>query len=129
MEVRTYMSTSPITIGAAQSMAAASQLMKDHAIRHLPVLRGGQLVGVVSDRDVKIVEALPDVDPESVSVDEAIGQEAYSDAPDDDRGQVARHVHTHKYGSAVVMEGKKVVGIFTTIDALAALADALGAKA
>jgi len=129
MEVRTYMSTSPITIGAAQSMAAASQLMKDHAIRHLPVLRGGQLVGVVSDRDVKIVEALPDVDPESVSVDEAIGQEAYSVSPDDDLGQVARHMHNHKYGSAVVMEGKKVVGIFTTIDALGALADALGAKA
>lgn len=126
-EVRAYMTESPITIGSKQSMASAAKLMKEHGIRHLPVLRGGQLVGVVSDRDVKIVEAFPDVDPETVSVDEAIGQEAYAVKPGDDLGVVARHMHDHKYGSAVIMEGKKVVGIFTTIDALAALADALSA--
>ncbi|NOY89629.1 MAG: CBS domain-containing protein [Deltaproteobacteria bacterium] len=123
------MSESPITIGSKQSMASAAKLMKEHSIRHLPVLRGGQLVGVVSDRDVKIVESFADVDPETVSVDEAVSQEAYAVAPSEDLGKVVRHMHDHKYGSAVVMEGKKVVGIFTTIDALSALADTLGAKA
>lgn len=126
-EVREYMTASPVTIGSKQSMASASELMKKHAIRHLPVLRGGQLVGVVSDRDVKIVESFPDVDPKTVSVDEAVGQEAYGVAPTDDLALIARHMHDHKYGSAVVMEGKTVVGIFTTVDALQALADLLEA--
>jgi len=127
-EVRKYMTQSPITIGSKQSMASAAKLMKEHGIRHLPVLRGGQLVGVVSDRDVKIVESFPDVDPDTVPVDEAVGQEAYGVKPTDSLAEVARHMHDHKYGSAVIMDGKNVVGIFTTIDALAALADALEAK-
>jgi acetoin utilization protein AcuB len=120
--VRDFMTTSPVTIGSDQSMAQASDLMREHGIRHLPVLAGGQLLGVISDRDVKIVESFPDVDPTELPVAEAIPQQAFVVAPDTPLDEVAREMGTHKYGSAVVMDGRQVVGIFTTVDACRALA-------
>ena len=120
-----YMTATPHTIGSDQSMAKASELMKELGIRHLPVLKGGKLLGVVSDRDVKIVESFHDVNPENVSVDEGLYHEAYSVTSATPLKDVAREMSKHKYGSAVVMDDLQVVGIFTTVDALRALADAL----
>jgi acetoin utilization protein AcuB len=119
------MTASPHTIGSQQKVAHAAELMQEHGIRHLPVLHGGKLLGVISDRDVKVVEAFRDVDPAEVAIAEAVGQEAYAAAPETPLLDVVETMLAHKYGSAVVMEGTRVVGIFTTVDALRALRDAL----
>ena len=50
--VREYMSASPVTIGAQRSLAAAEGVMREHGIRHLPALDGGQVVGLLSERDL-----------------------------------------------------------------------------
>ena len=46
--------------------------MRDHGVRHLPVLDGGQIVGMLSQRDLLLVEAMPGVNPTEVRVEEAI---------------------------------------------------------
>lgn len=99
--------------------------MHEHRIRHLPVLEGGYLFGILSERDIDLVEALPDVDPEAVKVEEAMTQDPYHVGPDVTVGEVVRKMAEHKYGSAVVMASGRVVGIFTNIDALTLLADLL----
>jgi acetoin utilization protein AcuB len=57
MLVKEWMSKDPITINDDTSMMKAIHLMKQNRIRRLPVLHGGRLVGIVSDRDLK--EASP----------------------------------------------------------------------
>jgi acetoin utilization protein AcuB len=57
MLVAKWMSTKLITIGSDESMSRAAQLMKDYRIGHLPVIRDGKLVGIVSDRDLKRASA------------------------------------------------------------------------
>jgi acetoin utilization protein AcuB len=57
MLVKNWMSPNPVTIDEEDSMQEAIKLMKQHGIRMLPVLRGGQLVGVVTDRDLKRASA------------------------------------------------------------------------
>ena len=57
--VAKYMTAGPHTIGREQSLVAAKQLMHKIHARHLPVLHGGKLVGVVSERDLDVVGALP----------------------------------------------------------------------
>jgi acetoin utilization protein AcuB len=99
--------------------------MREHRVRHLPVLDGGVLVGIVSDRDLRFIETLRDVDPETVLVEEAMTPEPFFAAPDALVKDVADQMARHKYGCAVVMEGAKVVGIFTTTDALRALVTVL----
>jgi acetoin utilization protein AcuB len=44
--VQKYMTTSPHTIGDDQPMALAHQIMREHHIRHLPVLHGSKIVGL-----------------------------------------------------------------------------------
>ena len=109
------------TIGSQSPLSDAHRLMNDHAIRHLPVLEGGKLVGVVSMRDLHLIETLKGVDPKEVTVDEAMSQDAYTVPPGTALIEVARTMALHKYGSAVIARDGNVEGIFTTIDALKAL--------
>jgi len=120
-----FMTKAPITIQSAQSMTAAHRLMNDHGIRHLPVLEGGKLVGIVSQRDLHLLETLKDVDPKEAQVSEAMSTETYAVGPRTSLKKVAAEMAEHKYGAAVIMEKEEVVGVFTTIDALRALAEIL----
>ena len=119
--IRKYMSPNPYTIGQEQPLSVAHEVMRQHHVRHLPVLEGGKLVGVVSQRDLHLIETLRDVDPATTTVDEAMSADVYVTGPDAPLDEVASHMAEHKYGSAVVVERGKVVGLFTTVDALTAL--------
>lgn len=119
--VQQFMTPSPHTIRRDQSLASAHALMREHHVRHLPVLEGGRLVGLVSQRDLYMIEALPGVDQESVSVDEAMSQNVFTVGPRSSVRKVAGEMAEHKYGAAVVVDGTKVVGVFTTTDALSVL--------
>jgi acetoin utilization protein AcuB len=123
--VRGYMTTSPTTVGPQVTMAEAHQIMREHRIRHLPVMHAGQLVGMVTSRDLALVESLADVDPREISVDEAMSAEVYAVSPDAPLSMVAAEMAERKLGSAVVIEGGAVVGVFTAIDACHALAQVL----
>ena len=123
--IQKYMTAMPLTVRPDLPLSVADKLMHDHGIRHLPVLNGGQLVGLVSQRDVRLIETLKDVDPKVVTVEEAMSQDIYEIKPDTSLEEVAANMAEHKYGSAVVVDHGKVVGIFTTVDAMKALVDVL----
>lgn len=123
-----YMTPSPYSIGQEQPLAQAHKLMREHQIRHLPVLHGGKLVGMLSDRDLHLIETLRDVDPEQVTVEEAMSEAVYTVPPRAPLDEVVRELADHKYGCAVVEDSGKVVGVFTTIDAMRAFAEILQTK-
>jgi len=123
--IRKYMTTDVQTIGDEQPMSVAHRVMRDERIRHLPVLHRGKLVGVVTDRDLRLVETLRDVDPTKVTVSEAMTSDVYTVSPDSALDEVVSAMATSKYGSAIVVDHGHVVGIFTTVDACNALSDLL----
>jgi len=123
--VQKYMTTAPHTIGEDQPMALAHRMMREYRVRHLPVLRGAKIVGLVSDRDLNTVETLVDVDPRKVLVSEAMTQTPYLVSPDAPLDEVVSTMAEKKYGSAVIMQHEKVVCIFTTVYACRAFADLL----
>jgi acetoin utilization protein AcuB len=98
-----YMTPSPHTIGQDEPLSAAHEIMRAHAIRHLPVLDGRALVGLVSLGDLHLLETLDGVDPAEATVREAAEMAA------------------RKISSAVVVEDARVVGIFTAVDGLRGL--------
>ncbi len=126
--IQKYMTTSPHSIGLEQTLAKAHAVMREHGIRHLPVLHGQKLMGLVTERDLRLVESLPDVDPTKVSVEEAMSTVVYSVGPDQPLDEVVATMAERKYGSAVVMQNGKVVGIFTTVDVCRALAELLHSR-
>lgn len=118
MRVEQYMTPAPHTVGSEQSLTKAEKIMRDFKIRHLPVLQGGKLIGILSDRDVKAVESLKGVNPDVVTVSEALVEGVYSVSPKAPLHAVCAEMANHKYGSALVMDNHKLVGIFTWVDAL-----------
>ncbi len=123
--VHKYMTASPITIGHDQKIMKAEEIMRENRIRHLPVLKGGKFVGILSDRDVKFVETLRDLDIHKLIVDDVAREQAFTVEADSPLDQVAAEMAENKYGSAIVTQNGKLVGIFTTVDAMRALSELL----
>lgn len=119
--VELYMTASPCTIEHDQPLAAAHRLMRAHAIRHLPVLEQGSLVGLVSLGDLHLLETLEGVDPREVSVREAMSSHPYAVSPGVPLRLVAAEMADRKISSAVVVQHDRVVGIFTAVDGLRGL--------
>jgi acetoin utilization protein AcuB len=112
------MTPQPVTIGRLEPLATAHRLMREHRIRHLPVLEHGELVGVVSQRDLYFLETIRGVQIDDDVVEDAMTTDTYAVTPDAPIGLVARQMARLRYGCAVVIERGKVAGIFTTSDAL-----------
>lgn len=120
-----FMTPSPVTIGVDQTVAFANRRMHEAGIRHLPVLEAGKLVGILSDRDIALIEGLPGADIETLMVGDAMSSEVYAVSSKTTLAHAAEIMAERKIGSAVVTEHGKVVGIFTTVDALRVLAEHL----
>jgi acetoin utilization protein AcuB len=116
-----FMTQGPHTIGKRRTLAEAHAMMRELKVRHLPVVERGKVVGIVSQRDLHLVETLPDVEPDEVAVDDAMSEDVFCVTADTPLADVARKMAKQKYGSAVVMDGAKVIGIFTATDGLKAL--------
>jgi acetoin utilization protein AcuB len=111
-----YMTPVPHSIAPDDSVKAARELMRRRGVRHLPVMKNGKLVGLVSERDLLMAAELAEP-RKRVEVREVMAADPYAvraEAPS-----------RRRLGSAVVLDGKRVVGVLTTVDALRALADVL----
>ena len=114
----------PYSVDVDAPLAEAHAFLRERHIRHLPVTERGELVGVLTDRDIKLALG-PDLGspPErELAVRDVFQPEAYVV----DAGAllviVAATMAERHLGSALVTRGGKLVGIFTTTDACRALA-------
>ncbi len=126
--IQKYMTALPHSIGSEQTIAKAAAMMTEYKIRHLPVLHGGHLMGILTDRDIKLIESFRDVDPTKTTVQDAMTEQPYTVDPETPLDQVAQTMAEKKFGSAVIVQNHKVVGIFTTVDACQALAELLNTR-
>lgn len=124
LTVRHFMTPSPETIAPDLTLAQARERMFHLGARHLPVVEGGELVGILSDRDVALVEGVGN-DLTRLSVRQAMTLQPFTCGPEAHLHAVAAEMAAHKYGSAVIVDREHpghVLGLFTTTDALRALA-------
>lgn len=126
--IQKYMTTTPYTVRPDLTIAAADKIMHENHIRHLPVLDGGQLVGLLSLRDIRLIESFKDVDIKSTQVVEAMSQDVFEVSPSSGLDEVVLTMAAKKYGSAVVTQNGHVVGIFTAVDAMQALGELLQSR-
>jgi acetoin utilization protein AcuB len=119
------MAPSPYTIEHTACLAKALAEMTSHQIRHLPVMRDEAVIGVISQRDITVANCVDGCDMDSVAVSEVMTDDLYSVEIGTNVKEVALNMYARKIGSAVVTDGGKLVGVFTTVDALHALATLL----
>ncbi len=123
-----YMSTVLHVAHTTDSLADVETRMRRHSVRHMPILDGRRVAGIVSLRDLEIVEVMRDVDPTDVPVGRVMAKDPFTADPEDDVAVVAARMAERRIGSAVVVHGTELRGLFTTTDALLALAAVLRAQ-
>lgn len=126
--IREFMTPTPVCIAPDLPLTEARARMHELDARHLPVVEGGHLVGIISDRDVALVDAVLG-SPEKITVRQAMTAQPFTCGPGAHLHAVAAEMAEHRYGSAVVVDpshATQVLGVFTTTDALRALAKLTG---
>jgi acetoin utilization protein AcuB len=125
--IKVAMTPFPYSVDIGAPVPQAQEFMRTHKIRHLPVTDNGRLIGVVTDRDIKLLLG-PDFDypaPADVKVSDAMVEEAYLVEDDTPLVSVLEHMAEHRIGSAIVTRKGKLVGVFTSIDAFRVFAEFL----
>jgi CBS domain-containing protein len=125
--VEQIMSRKVVSITADDTLDIVKEIMDLGSVRHLPVVRKGKLVGVVSQRDLlraslSNVMGLPADEQhrflKGVAISEVMSSPAISIAPDASVKEAARIMAKHKIGCLTVLKGEQLVGILTETDVL-----------
>lgn len=110
-KIKDLMTSMPHTIGAGATSDKALAMMREFNCHHLPVLDGGQLVGVLSDRD------LVGLRENGVAIEDLMMTEPVVVSPEDNLKSVLEEMYSKRIHSVIVKaEGDNPWGIFTTTD-------------
>lgn len=121
--VENHMTPYPSIASDKMTVLEASKFMTKNKIRHLPVVKLGKVVGVISERDLKQAEILPNA--MQLYVSDVMSRNPYCVEIGTPLSEVARQMAMHKYGCTVILNGTSVVGIFTSTDGMKVLSDIL----
>lgn len=135
MLVRSRMTPGVFTVSPDTTIAEALNITRSHRIRHLPVISDDRLVGLVTDRDLRL--AMPPIWAEqrdelknalhTRTVGEVmIGKDIITASPDTPVEEAAKLLYENRIGCLPIMEGKVLVGILTETDLLRALVELFG---
>ena len=117
--VKSVMTPFPYAVNLEASLSEAQALMREHRVRHLPVVSGRELVGVLSDRDIKLLLG-PDFaypEPAELTVGDAYQPHSYAVDLNTPLDMVLLEMAERHIGSALVTRKGNLAGIFTATDA------------
>jgi len=130
--VKDSMTREIVALPPQSTAGEALALCRERRIRHLPVLEGDRLVGIVSDRDLR--SATPALgDPARaealgrILVHEVMARKVATAHPDDPIEEAANAMRERKIGCLPVIEDDALVGIVTSSDVMEALVYLMGA--
>lgn len=138
MLVEKRMKADPIVVGPQDSFRHAMSLIRQRGIRHLPVVEGGRLVGIVTDRDIRQASASPATSLEihelhylleKVTVRDIMTPKVVTVTPETPIEEAARLMLDRRIGSLPVLRGAVLVGIITETDILQAFVEVMGLRA
>ena len=132
MQVREWMTPAPIGVPAGTSVFQARRLMRERRIRHLLVMEGGQLNGILTDRDVRLNMPSPATGLSvgeindclmRLTVGEVMTRQVLTISAGRDVETAAATMLEHRVGALPVLDEGRVIGILTATDLLRALVD------
>jgi CBS domain-containing protein len=125
--IKSVMTPFPWSVDEDATVAQAQEFMRQHRIHHLPVTRDGRLVGLVSDRDIKLVLGPDFAYPGATEtrVRDVMVRDAYVVDLEARLDEVLQHMAAHQVGSAIVTREDRLAGVFTTTDACRQFAEFL----
>ena len=114
MKVRELMTTEPTTVEPKATLGEAATLMKQEDCGSIPVVEGGRLVGIVTDRDIVVRGVAAGKDPKTQRVSEVMSANPVTIGPDNDVSDAEVKMADRQIRRLPVVEGGKLVGIIVT---------------
>ncbi len=135
MFVGNRMKTDVIAVAPGDTLRRAGSLLKEHRIHHLPVLEGTELVGIVTDTDIRNAR-LAETSQEAAgppagdrTVAEVMTRDVVTLSPRDTIEDAALILHRRRFEAIPVVEGRRLVGIVAKADVIGAFLDTLNIEA
>lgn len=125
LPVEEFTTPDPITASVDTSVEELKKLMQQNNVRHIPIVQEGKVVGVVSDRDLRVIEGLEVGHKALIHASDIMAQDPVAVSSVETLDEVAFVMAQKKIGSVIVNEGDKLLGIFTVTDALNALIEVI----
>lgn len=125
LPVDEFITPDPVTATEGMTTDELRDLMAQHDIRHLPVMRESEVVGLISERDVRLVSGLTVTEKLQVRAADIMATDLLRVVASTPLVEVAQTMAKRKVGSALVTDDDgHLAGIFTATDALNALGSA-----
>ena len=118
----------PVEMESIENVSNAKRLMELFGIRHVPVMRGSGIFGIVSQRDLLNAEMKAGHNIDDQSIDDICQKDVLAVPPMMPVDEVAQKMLDRRVGSAVVKDGGFVVGIYTSSDAFKTLCQVFGKR-
>jgi CBS domain-containing protein len=115
-QIRDLMTENPSSCERGTPVADAAKVMARENVGSVPVVEGGKLVGVVTDRDLVVRLLAEGRDPQSTTVGEVASSEPVTLSPDDGLDQALQLLARHQVRRLPVVEGERLVGIVAQAD-------------
>lgn len=115
-QIRDLMTENPSSCERGTPVAEAAKVMARENVGSVPVVVGGRLVGVVTDRDLVVRLLAEGRDPQSTTVGEIASSEPVTLSPDDGLDQALQLLARHQVRRLPVVEGERLVGIVAQAD-------------
>jgi acetoin utilization protein AcuB len=137
MVVREWMTSVLVTVRPDAPVAEAQHLMRYRRIRHLPVVDGDRLAGIITDRDIRTTLPSPATSLavgeiryllDRLLVERVMTRSVITIAPDAAIGNAVNLLLAHRIGALPVMDAGRLVGIITETDLLRAFATICAAE-
>ena len=123
--VEEFTTHDPVSVDESIGLEALLKLMSEYGVRHLPVMREGELAGIISDRDVRLFAGMPLTDRQELTAADIMTEDLLSIEATTPLDEVALMMSANKISSLIVREDGEFLGIFTATDALNALIEVL----
>ena len=114
MKVRELMTKQPTTVGPDATLGEIATLMKQDDCGSIPVVEGGRLVGIVTDRDIVVRGIAAGVDPKTQRVSRVMSSDPVTVGPDDDVTDAEKKMADRQIRRLPVVDAGKLVGIIVT---------------
>jgi CBS domain-containing protein len=115
-QVSDVMVSDVVTIDSSASIVDAAKLMIREEKGPLPVMEGGQLYAMITDRDIVAHVVAEGLDPNSTTVHDIATHELVTIGPDQDVDEAHRLMDQHHLDRILVVEGDRLVGIVSEAD-------------
>ncbi|MER7169375.1 CBS domain-containing protein [Micromonospora sp. NPDC000207] len=111
-----FMTTRLVTMDGTDTLTAAARVMRDNAIGDVVVTDDGDVVGIVTDRDITVRGIAEEMDPDQTPVNQIVSRDVITVSPDDDAVSATDLMRTYAVRRLPVVDDGRLVGLVSMGD-------------